>query len=316
MKQPNEEIAKFELEKWSNQKILNIKRFTTGNHHYVYDASSIDGSRIVIRMAIPSESESMAGALKWNKELQKIGIPLPEIYFANLNHEFPYIIMERLLGVDLGFVIDSLTSKEQKLLANQLINFQHKVGKLTSYQRYGYSVLPKSAPYASWSEVLISSLERSRKRILEIRIIDISYVEKVWVIFDKLKPELSNIVATPFLHDITTKNVILNNGKLSGIVDVDNLCYGDPLFHIALTKMALLSAEKNSTYTNYLLDYYGSYSTELLNLYTAICCVDFMSELGQYFNGNVIETTETRKRHLESILDSLLSELNHLTTNK
>lgn len=39
----------------------------------------------------------------------------------------------------------------------------------------------------------------------------------------------SEVKPTPFLDDTTTKNVIINDGKLSGIVDVDYVNFGDHL---------------------------------------------------------------------------------------
>jgi hypothetical protein len=43
-----------------------------------------------------------------------------------------------------------------------------------------------------------------------------------------MRDALDAIRATPFLHDTTTKNVIVtHDGVVSGIVDVDDLCFGD-----------------------------------------------------------------------------------------
>jgi len=37
-----------------------------------------------------------------------------------------------------------------------------------------------------------------------------------------------------FLDDVTTKNVSVENGALTGVVDFDVVCHGDPLFEIVL----------------------------------------------------------------------------------
>ena len=43
------------------------------------------------------------------------------------------------------------------------------------------------------------------------------------------RAELDALSPVPFLHDTTTKNVIVTpEGSFSGIVDVDDLCFGDP----------------------------------------------------------------------------------------
>ena len=59
----------------------------------------------------------------------------------------------------------------------------------------------------------------------------------------------SAVRPTAFLGDITTKNVLVHEGKLSGIVDVDEICYGDPLFVVGLTHMALLAMGADTDYT-------------------------------------------------------------------
>ena len=51
-----------------------------------------------------------------------------------------------------------------------------------------------------------------------------------------LRDEIDSIPPTPFLHDATTKNVLVTaKGAFSGIVDVDDLCFGDPRYPAALT---------------------------------------------------------------------------------
>ena len=54
---------------------------------------------------------------------------------------------------------------------------------------------------------------------------------------------LDALLAKPFLHDMTTKNVIATEtGRFSGIVDIDDLCFGDPRYVIALTLAAVLTS--------------------------------------------------------------------------
>lgn len=48
--------------------------------------------------------------------------------------------------------------------------------------------------------------------------------------------------ATAFLDDLTTKNVLVEQGTLSGIIDVDFVCYGDPLLTVGAT-LASIAAD-------------------------------------------------------------------------
>jgi aminoglycoside phosphotransferase (APT) family kinase protein len=65
---------------------------------------------------------------------------------------------------------------------------------------------------------------------------------------------LKAIPATPFLWDASERNVLVHNGKITGIVDVDELCFGDPSFVIALTSTALELEEQDTVYTRSTLD--------------------------------------------------------------
>jgi hypothetical protein len=54
--------------------------------------------------------------------------------------------------------------------------------------------------------------------------------------------ELNALPPVPFLHDAAAKNVIvIPGGSFSGIVDVDDLCFGDPRYVVALTRASLLA---------------------------------------------------------------------------
>ncbi len=305
---PNEKIASKILKNVMNEDITSITRFTTGNQHYVYDVILADGRNIVLRMTKALDKEATRGALVWNKKLRELGLPLPKVFNTDLNGEFPFIIMERLPGCDLGYVVNDLSQNELQVIARQLIKFQKSVAQLPSNEKFGYAVEAELAPFYLWKDVLKASLKRSEIRIQNVGFVSHDCVKKVSVLLEDCSDLLMQITATPFLHDITTKNVIISNGKLSGIVDVDSLCFGDPLFQVALTRMGLLSDKSNTEYIDFLLDEFGPYSPELLRLYTAECCVGFLSELGQQFNGNIALASQERKEHLEGILDSLLNK--------
>ena len=96
----------------------------------------------------------------------------------------------------------------------------------------------------------------------------------------------------------------INNGELSGIVDVDEICYGDPLFVIGLTNMALLSMQADTKYIDYWLDEIGATDEQRRAVmhYTLLFCVDFMGEQGMLFgNDNTILYNEETATFLSSL---------------
>lgn len=74
-----------------------------------------------------------------------------------------------------------------------------------------------------------SELERSRERLEQAGVFKLEVVERVQSGLARFEAYFRGVAPTPFLDDTTTKNVIISEGRLSGIVDIDVICFGDPL---------------------------------------------------------------------------------------
>ena len=104
--------------------------------------------------------------------------------------------------------------------------------------------------------------------------------------------------------------MLVHEGRLSGIVDIDAVCFGDPLLTPALTQMALLSRGHD---TEYVADWcaelgLGAEHRTILTLYTALFCVNFLGELGHRFNQDRSEPVDAdRVSHLLDVLNTLLA---------
>lgn len=123
---------------------------------------------------------------------------------------------------------------------------------------------------------------------------------------------LDSVSPRPFLDDTTTKNVPIHEGALTGVVDVDSVCFGDPLFAVALTRMALLSRDFDIDYIDYQCAALNLPDVQwaALDLYTTLSCVGFLSEFGQAFSEQPSTTVDTgQTARLLSILHILVAAL-------
>jgi len=111
------------------------------------------------------------------------------------------------------------------------------------------------------------------------------------------------------LDDATTKNVLVHSGRLSGIVDVDWPCFGDPLLTLGLTRASLLAAARPLHYTDHWGQLWGLSSAKrsTVELYTALFAVDFLSSLGHAFNGEPAPASPTYVARLERIVAESLA---------
>jgi len=288
-----------------------VQRFSTGIGHWVYDVRMPDGTSVVVRMGTPDQRPDFEGALHWSKTLRPLGVPLPELLEHGEFQAFPYLTLQRLPGEDLGRVYASLSSAERRTVAEAVWQVQARVGALPVGTGFGFLRLPTERGHQSWHDVVNASLDRSRRRIESAGLLSSEVVERVLRHSKQFHAYFSRIRPTPFLDDITTKNVLVHAGKFSGIVDVDWLCFGDPLFTVGLTSTALLSAGHDPEYTEHWCDFLdlNAEQRRVVRFYTALFCVDFMSEFGQSFNGDIAPPDLDQLAHLERLMNRQLDEI-------
>jgi aminoglycoside phosphotransferase (APT) family kinase protein len=289
---------------------LTARRFTTGLHHFVYEVALSDGGSVVARLSRPSERPVIRNAIALSSQLRPLGMPLPEVLADDAEGEFPWMLLERLPGSDLGEVFASLSDVSLEGIAKRVAAAQNIVGSTKSVGRFGFAPSPEAAPFESWNDVMAADLDRSRKRIAAAGLFDLQHVERLELIRDRLASEFHAISATPFLHDTTTKNVIVaEDGTLSGIVDVDDLCFGDPRFVAALTTVALRSRAHPEDYVTTLMRAAGWADDHLFRFYVAAFLLDFMSEHGQRYNGNERPSSPEARSSLLGLYEQALAEL-------
>jgi aminoglycoside phosphotransferase len=284
-----------------------VTRFTTGAMHYVFEVAFAHRPPVVVRIAAPSGAKAMRGASMLSGRLRPLGIPLPAILAEELGASCPWLVLERFVGTDLGNVVDSLGRSRLKAIAGEVARAQAVVAQMTGAGLYGYAVDPAEAPHTKWSAVVIEHLERSRARIAKAGFFDLNFATAAAAAVQSMRTELDAIPPTPFLHDTTTKNVIVTaDGAFSGIVDVDDLCFGDPRYVIALTRASLLALGCDSTYSDTWLEQAGLTDDRLFQLYVALFLLDFMSEHGQRFNGNKRPSQPDERQKLQELFSSSL----------
>lgn len=130
---------------------------------------------------------------------------------------------------------------------------------------------------------------------------------------------LAAVEPRAFFDDATTKNVLIHEGRFSGLVDLDWLCFGDRLYTIALTRMSLLESGGDLDYIEFLCaeEGVGDGRRRLLSFYTLAFCVDFMGGLGMKFNKpEKPVVTAPQKTRLIELFGRLEEELETYTAQR
>ena len=262
------------------------RRFETGLGHWVYDVHGHAGDNIVVRVGAAAQQEDFDGAVHWSTTLRALGVPLPALLDYGQCNGLPYTVLERLPGDDLGAKYPSLSTAQKRAVAAEVRRVQGLVGRLPEAPGYGYARLPEGPYLPCWADVVDQSIARSRARIEAAGLVDPRNVQVVEQHALRLASYFSTVRPVPFLDDTTTKNVLVKAGVFTGIVDVDWVCFGDPLLTIALTRTGLLSLGFDLIYTDHWCELLEPTAEQraVVHFYTALFCLDFLSELGQSFN--------------------------------
>lgn len=290
MEHPTEDLAARIGRSVLGEEILSVTRFPLGLRHWVYEVIPARTNPVVVRIGARENRDDLAGAVFWQEHLRPLGVPLAIILHAELDMErfdFPFLILERLPGTDLGNVYRHLGKEQRRTLAGRMVDLQHLAAQLPDAPGFGYAPDYSGRDLRdSWSDVLRDDLERSSQRITATGLVDPIWVSRVASLLARVERQLACVQPRAFFHDITTKNVIIHEGKLSGIVDVDSMAFGDPLLTVALTQVSLLSRGESTNYTDAWCEAMGKEACEerLLDAYITLFALNFLGELGQQFN--------------------------------
>ncbi len=251
---PNEEIAANVVAAMTNEKPRSSTRMTTGDQHFVF-AVNTSNSEYVLRMTDLAQKNKFISAIDWQEKLIPLGIPLAKFINIDLDgkhSQFPALLMKRLPGDDLCNVYSTLTDLDKRNLAQEIVRIQALTTSLPDGPGYGIAVSYEQLPENnSWYDFLLGRLLLCEENIKKNAIFAAHLVTKAIAIAKTIEDDLASITPRPFLWDASERNVIIDKGKITGIVDVDEVCFGDPLFVIGLTHVALENEGHDTLYTDY-----------------------------------------------------------------
>lgn len=271
------------------------ERCTVGIANYVYIVKC-DDIKYIIRCSGDKNAYGETGSLL--KQLSAIDVPVPKVLFYGQYQKYRYIILNYIEGKDIGLVYRGLTSAEKKEIAKDVIEIQRKVSRL-----------PVENITDEWSWVIFvdDMLERAEKLIVQNGYFDVQRVTRLREQKVLLEKYFAGVKPSAYLDDISTKNLLVHNGRLSGIIDIDQIGAGDDLTYIAMTYVALLNMDCGTDYAEYLMKERGCTASEMKAFwfYSLLYCVDFMGERGTQFGDKKIEVNDEIVNRLNKIYDML-----------
>lgn len=270
-----------------------IELCTVGMVNTVYIVN-VNEDKYVIRLN--SEKGSYTESAKILRNAGMLGIPVPKVIEFGSEKGYGYLVLSYIPGKDLGLVYRGLSRNSKKIIAAELVRIQQTAEKLT----------PGSLP-GKWYDFIDDMLDTAESRIIRGGYFSTDKVYFVREAAQQMKSYFNSVVPTAYLDDISTKNLLIDNGHISGVVDIDEIAFGDKLTYIALMRIALLNMEIDDCICDDILcEMNADHAQKRAELfYCLMYCVDFMGERGMTFNGRKVEVSEEIIDRLNGIFEMI-----------
>ena len=271
--------------------VRTVDRMAYGHGSVTYRVDSDGGPAVIVRTN--ADPDVYAGTLANLDALRSLGLPVPSVLQADLTcsrYPFAYVVTDTFPGRDLGFGLADMTPAQMSRLAEQIVGFERQVSVLPRGFGYGFMPIGAADGHGRW----IDAVRADRRLILgsvDARVrggvdrgVDGEFADLIadlrWAL-DRSATRLDAIEPVCFLDDLTTKNVIVHDGVLRGVVDFDVVCYGDPMYWLALTQVAVQFdvGTVGQFYVDELTRLWAPSAFELANLslYSALHAAEFLS---------------------------------------
>lgn len=213
----------------------------------VYRARMPDGSSRVLRISPHARAFVHTGANLG--VLRELGLPVQTVLAEGATPTgAAFIVLDWLPGRDLYYVLPELSGAQAARIAATVTDFQHRVAAREAPANGGFgwvSLFGARRNRARWTDVFGEPAPRNVHVEMRDRP-DATPLDHCRGRLGLLRASLEDYFAalTPvcFLHDLTIKNVLVKDGELSGLIDFDSVCYGDPLMVLGVT-LAHLEAD-------------------------------------------------------------------------
>lgn len=218
-----------------------------GTFHKLFAAELADGVEVVIRVGAlgPQVRDFQMLVEAWVADIVRgRGLPVPQVYHVDVRREhapFDFAVVERGRGTALS-VFDDYEERTRMLL--------REVGRLLaqvhSIQGDGYGFID-AAPAVQrgdsmrtlsglcdvWSDYLVLKLAEHLDRCVALGAISAQEAKRIEALFAALKNTCDDAPAALLHGDPGSHNFLVDDGRISAILDWEDAQLGDPVFDVA-----------------------------------------------------------------------------------
>ncbi|OGD69721.1 hypothetical protein A3I18_01125 [Candidatus Campbellbacteria bacterium RIFCSPLOWO2_02_FULL_35_11] len=293
---------------------VSIERVTIGLCNEVFDVKFKD-REVIVRLS--QKDVFMKGSQKHIPILKERGINVPDILaedYTKINIPYSYQFLSKLKGKDIGPIIEYLSDKELEEIAKEIGGIIKIAKTIPASEQCGYFYDEYSETTETWvdwiKKIIDIAMERGNKTgvmddDMHSMLLEISHDNENY--FNQIKP-------TTYLDDICSKNVMIDGGKFSGLVDLDCFAQGDYLESIGRMKASWPRTHYGEVYTNAVMNELklNNEQRKVVTMYALLNRISWACENGIQFNQNTTGIVDQeREKKDKEIIDMLYNEFKY-----
>lgn len=258
----------------------------TQSGNSVYRAHMPGGRSLAVRSSPQAQTFSHTRANL--AALRDLGLPVQTVLAQGaMPAGGAFVVLDWLPGRDLYYAFDTLDAAQAERIAATVTGFQRRAAEqlpVAANGGFGWAAIGARASHTRWaglfgepapSEMHVATLARAHAAPLD------RFRARLGLVRASLEDYFDALRPVCFLDDLTIKNVLVEDGELSGVIDFDTVCYGDPLMVLGVT-LAHLEAdvgERGRAYGNALLRCWAPRGVRLraAGFYASLWATGFLS---------------------------------------
>lgn len=287
-----------------------IKRIEVGICNEVYNVG-LEDKEIIIRLS--PYNKFLMGSRDHIPKLKAVAIKVPDILAEDYSRTvvpLAYQIQTKIEGQDLIKVIETLTDDQLKKIAKEIANIFSKTKTFPVDDKFGLIWGGGETEISdTWTQRMRLWIDDSIERGKKTGVIDDSIIKVAENLYTKYKSYFDSIKPTAYFGDISSKNVMINNGAFSGLVDLDGLTQGDPLEAIGRIKLSWLGTPYGETYTNAIMNEMDldEEQRKLVTMYALLNQISWLCENGIEYNQNTKSVVDREKEYKDKQIIKVLA---------
>lgn len=288
MFESHEKLVEKIIQKYFGQAPAHITRMTVGTANEVYKVGLTD-KEVVVR--ISQYDKFLYGSHNHIPVFKKLGIKVPDILAEDYSKTFipyHYQVLSKIEGQDIGQIFSTLSGSQLRNIAKEIAIIFKKVKSIPADGKFGYIYAHKEDLVSTWMAYMQKATNEAIERGQKTGVLEDWMRELLNKIMADNKTYFGSVKSEVYFDDISSKNVMINDGMFSGLVDLDCLAEGDYLEAIGRIKACWPETHNGEIYTQAVMDELGlnDEQRKMVGVYALLNRIYWTCENGIQMNQN------------------------------